>query len=324
MKLRNVCFLLTLVFILISCPTDGILNPGSQTPQTVATPSAMPAGGTYASAQTVTLVTATPDAAIFYTLDGTAPSTGSSYYTGAITISATSTLKAIAVKTGMTHSAVLTETYTITPPGQVAKPTATPAGRNYTTTQTVTLATSTSGADIYYTINGTEPTTNSTKYSSAITISTTSTLKAIAVKTGMTHSAVLTETYTITSPVPTTFTVTYYADGGTPAPTSPVTVNPGSAIAQPSAMTKTWHTFGGWYTDSARTVPALFPITVNGNVNLYARWILNTLTSIADVSSYLASLPANTVNNPASLSVNINLGTMTAAGSGWQRLAATA
>ena len=108
--------------------------------------------------------------------------------------------------------------------------------------------------------------------------------------------------------------------GGTPAPTSPVTVEPGDTITQPPAMTKTWHTFGGWYTDSARTVPAVFPVTVTANVNLYARWILNTFTSIADVTSYLASLPANTVNNSASLAVNISLGTMTAADSGWRQL----
>jgi uncharacterized repeat protein (TIGR02543 family) len=85
-------------------------------------------------------------------------------------------------------------------------------------------------------------------------------------------------------------------------------------------MTKTWHTFGGWYTDSAHTVPAVFPVTVTANVNLYAKWIVNTLTSVADVGSYLASLENNTIDNPASLAVNISLGTMTATDSGWQQL----
>jgi uncharacterized repeat protein (TIGR02543 family) len=199
-------------------------------------------------------------------------------------------------------------------PQVAAKPSATPAGGSYTSAQTVTLATTTAGADIYYTLDGTDPTINSTKYSSAITINATSTLKAFAVKTGMTNSDILTAIYSISC------TVTFYADGGTPAPASPVTMNPGSTITQPSAMTKAWHTFGGWYTDSAYTVSAVFPITVNGNVNLYARWIVNTLNSVDDVKNYLTSLPNNTINNPANLTVNINLGTMTAADSGWQQL----
>jgi uncharacterized repeat protein (TIGR02543 family) len=205
-------------------------------------------------------------------------------------------------------------------PQVVAKPTATPAGGNYATAQTVTLATSTEGADIHYTLDGTTPAATSTLYSSPITISETKTLKAIAVKTGMTNSDMLTAAYTIAPIAQTTFTVTFDADGGTPAPASPVTKNPGDAITQPSAMTKNWHTFGGWYTDSARTVPASFPITVTSNVNLYAKWTVNTLTSVADVNSYLASLPSNTRDNPATLAININLGTMTAAGSGWRQL----
>jgi hypothetical protein len=84
-----------------------------------------------------------------------------------------------------------------TPSQSVAKPTATPAGGIYNAAQTVTLATATSGADIYYTLNGTTPTTSSTKYTGSITINTSTTLKAIAVKTGMTNSEILNETYAI-------------------------------------------------------------------------------------------------------------------------------
>jgi len=196
----------------------------------------------------------------------------------------------------------------------VAKPTATPAGSNYVSAQTVTLTAGTTGTDIHYTLDGTDPTASSTLYSSAITINETTTLKAIAVKTGWTNSDILTETYTIGC------IVIFDADGGTPAPISPVTMPQGNTITQPPTMTKAWHTFGGWYMDSAYTVSAIFPITVNGNVNLYARWIVNTISSVDDVKNYLTSLPNNTINNPASLTININLGTMTAADSGWQQL----
>ena len=203
-------------------------------------------------------------------------------------------------------------------PEAAVQPTATPVGGNYTSAQAVTLTTTTEGAAIHYTLDGTDPTASSPLYSSAITISETTTLKAIAVKSGMTNSEILTETYTVILPI----TVTFDADGGTPAPVSPVTVDSGSTVTQPPVMTKAWHTFGGWYTDSARTVPAVFPITVTADVSLYAKWIVivSTLTSVNDARDYLTSLNSNTGDNPASLIMNINLGTMTAADSGWRQL----
>jgi len=72
------------------------------------------------------------------------------------------------------------------------------------------------------------------------------------------------------------YTVTYYPDGGTPVPTGPVTVNYGNTVNQPPAMTKVGYGYYRWYTDSAKTVPAVFPITVTGNVSLYAKWMYVT------------------------------------------------
>ena len=85
-------------------------------------------------------------------------------------------------------------------PDKVVKPIATPGGGTYTAAQSVTLATTTTGAAIYYTTTGAAPTASSTPYTAAITISATTTLKAIAVKDGMTASDVLTATYTINIP----------------------------------------------------------------------------------------------------------------------------
>ena len=77
------------------------------------TPVADPAAGTYDSAQSVTLTSATDGATIYYTTDGSAPSTDATEYTGAITVSETTTIKAIAVKDEMVNSGMLTANYTI-------------------------------------------------------------------------------------------------------------------------------------------------------------------------------------------------------------------
>ena len=78
----------------------------------VATPTFSPKGGRYAEAQTVSITCATAGATIYYTLDGTAPTTSSTRYTGPITISETKTLKAMAVSDGE-ESATATAKYTI-------------------------------------------------------------------------------------------------------------------------------------------------------------------------------------------------------------------
>lgn len=84
-------------------------------PQVVATPTATPAAGQVSSGTLVTLNTETGGASIYYTLDGSTPTTSSTPYTGPIVINNSTTIKAIAVKTGMSDSDVMTAIYTITP-----------------------------------------------------------------------------------------------------------------------------------------------------------------------------------------------------------------
>lgn len=79
----------------------------------VATPAASVAGGSYSGAQSVTLTCATSGAEIHYTTDGTTPTAKSVKASGAISIAATKTLKAVAVKDGLVDSAVFSATYTI-------------------------------------------------------------------------------------------------------------------------------------------------------------------------------------------------------------------
>ena len=160
---------------------------------TTATPTFSPAAGTYSTAQTVTISDTTSGATIYYTTNGTTPTTASTVYSSAITVSATETLEAIATHSSDTNSAVGSAAYTI----QVSTPTFSPAVGAYGPAQSVTISDTTSGATIYYTTNGTTPTTASSTYSSAITVSATETLEAIAAKTGYSNSAVGSAAYTI-------------------------------------------------------------------------------------------------------------------------------
>jgi hypothetical protein len=80
---------------------------------------------------------------------------------------------------------------------KVATPTVSPVAGAVASGTEITLATTTAGADIYYTTNGSTPSKSNTKYTSKIAITSATTIKAIAVKDGMTDSDVLTAVYTI-------------------------------------------------------------------------------------------------------------------------------
>lgn len=92
-------------------------------------------------------------------------------------------------------------TVDIDTPNQVAAPAFTPpAGSVYTSTP-ITLACSTPGASIYYTTNGSTPTTSSTKYTAPFTLNAGMiTVKAIGVLQGAQNSPVASATYTVTVP----------------------------------------------------------------------------------------------------------------------------
>ena len=163
-------------------------------------PTASPGNGTVVPpAVNVTLQTVTSGAVIYYTLDGSTPTTSSTVYTGPIPISVTTQIKAIAANSGGAQSSVATFNYTSS--GTPQPPTATPGdGTSFETTQNVTLATTTSGAKIYYTLDGSTPTTSSLLYSGSIALVSTTTIKAMAEKTGA-MSLVVSFTYTKTGPV---------------------------------------------------------------------------------------------------------------------------
>jgi hypothetical protein len=93
---------------------------GSAPPASAAqTPAFIPAGGQYTVGHLgsgVTIADATTNAVIYYTTDGSAPTTSSTKYSGPIRVSSTTTIKAMATASGMTNSAIAMATYTIVPP----------------------------------------------------------------------------------------------------------------------------------------------------------------------------------------------------------------
>ncbi len=172
----------------------------------VSAPTFSPVAGTYASAQSVTISSTTSGASIRYTADGSTPSpTVGTVYSSPFAVSVTTTIKAIAYKSGMTNSTVTPAAYTIA----VADPTFSPVAGRYTSSQNVAIATTTVGASIRYTTDGSTPSpTVGTLYSAPVAVSgATTTIKAIAYKTGLANSNVVPATYTILTPAATpTFT----------------------------------------------------------------------------------------------------------------------
>lgn len=101
-----------------------------------ATPTFSPVAGTYSGAQKVTISDTTPGAIIYYTTDGTTPTTSSTQYTGLITVISAETIEAIATANYYLPSAVGTAVYTILPSITSLSPTSGVAGTPVTITGT--------------------------------------------------------------------------------------------------------------------------------------------------------------------------------------------
>ena len=143
----------------------------------------------------------TPGAVIHYTTNGTTPTASSPVYTAPISVSATTTIKALATATGYSASLVVIGTYTISASAtpETANVTMSPEPGSFTSAQSITLADSTPGAAIHYTTDGTTPTLSSALYSAPLEVSATTTIQALAEAPGYSGSAIVSGTYTIST-----------------------------------------------------------------------------------------------------------------------------
>ena len=165
-----------------SGPSEPIV-PGPDKPETVDNPIIT------ITNNTVTCTCSTENAVIHYTLDGTDPDVSSTVYISPFTLSDNTTIKAIAIKNDKT-SAIVTKVYEAPEQTIVTEPEII-----ITENGEVTLVNSTDGATIYYTTDGTNPSTSSQVYSEAFVIASGTTIKAIAVKNNV-QSLIVSKTYT--------------------------------------------------------------------------------------------------------------------------------
>jgi len=186
----------------LNLASTGTLTQTVTTLGVTATPTFTPAPGTYTAQQRVQIADATSGAVIYYTTDGTTPTTKSTRYYGSILVQKGTTINAVAQTYDYSVSKVATAVYSFTAP---PTPTFSPAAGTYYAPQTVTISDTDKAATIYYTTDGTTPTQNSNQYYNPIQVSQTETVKAIAAATPYVQSAAATAVFTIDPPPAPTF-----------------------------------------------------------------------------------------------------------------------
>ncbi len=163
-------------------------------------PTANPAGRLFKDSLMVSMASPDSTVKIHYTLDGNLPTTSSAIYTKALRLDTTTTLQAMAVKTGFQTSLVMLETYTLSPD----TPSMIPKGGRYFGSVPVLLKSPSKKAQIYYTLDGSIPsaTTGILYTNTPIVLAKSSILIAVAVAGDLT-SPIRTEIYTISQGVDT-------------------------------------------------------------------------------------------------------------------------
>lgn len=153
----------------------------------------------------------------------------------------------------------------------------TPSNRNIDYTDEVSLSCSTKNAVIYYTTDGSTPTEHSKKYTEPITINSDTTLKAIAIKSGMKNSTISTANYKIK-----TYTVTFENETeNLPVKFSGLKKNDTLKEEDFPILTKSGYTFVGWYNDDEKFTSRSL---ISKNLILTAGWIPNIYNVIFDAN----------------------------------------
>lgn len=168
------------------------VSPEGNLPQIIDAPILYPEGGLCKEGTLVSMESDFPTATIYYTTDGTDPTTSSNLYIKPIAIDRCMTIKAIAVVEGFGSSNATVEEYRV----KVEDPVFSIKDKSLVSFDRLELTTGTNDATIWYTMDGTEPSSeNGTKYTGPITLRRTVTVKAVALKDGLEPSNVVSAQY---------------------------------------------------------------------------------------------------------------------------------
>lgn len=215
-KLKRNLVNLTFVFLtgvvsilMISCGGDSGANSSGGAPQAPVISTFTASSANITTPQDVTLSWATLRADSLRIDHGVGTVSGNS---STVHVTATTTYTLTATNAAGTTTAQTTVNFT--PSGTVATPAITPAAGTYANSVTVIITCATQNAEIFYTLDGSTPTSTSSKYNGTFSImpptgGTTTTVKSIATKAGMTTSDVASAAYVITK---TSATGNYIAD----------------------------------------------------------------------------------------------------------------
>jgi RHS repeat-associated protein len=238
-----------------------------------ATPTFQVTPGSATTLPTLTISDTTIGSTLFYTTDGTTPTTSSIQYGGPFTVASGVTVKAIATASGYVNSNVASITLSL----QTTPPAFSPAAGSYAAPLNVTLSDITPGAAIYYTTSGAAPSASSTPYTAPIPITGATTIQAIAIANGYTASPVVSASYALS--LPTAATPTFSPAAGSLLPNQTVT------IADATAGATIFYTTDG-STPSASSPQYSGPISVTGT---------ETISAIAVASGYTNSAVARAI-----------------------------
>jgi hypothetical protein len=249
---------------LVSPQQQTIPVSGTEIVPTTAAPGFVQPGGVYPAALSVSLSDATTGATIYYTTDGSQPTTSSAVFTTAIPVPATLTVAAIATYPGYFTSPTARSTYLIQQ--QAAAPVFNPPAGSYPNPQLIAIADSSPGTAIYYTLDGTAPTTSSTKYTAPISIRNSRTITAMSV--GL-------PAYTASPAVVAAINLTA---------ATPVLNPPGGSFTSPTNVTMTTGTVAAsiWYTTNGST-PSIHSTKYTGPVAVGST---ETVKAIAIATGY--------------------------------------
>jgi len=266
-----------------------------------ATPTFSPENGTeFYGSQDVTITSATTGATIYYTTDGSDPTSSSASIASGETVTLTSscTLKAIAMALGYNPSEVATGSFTRE---TLPMPTFSPVGGTYDIGTTVTVEiNAVDGAAIYYTLDGSTPVANRAAYSGPITITENTTLKAIAVLNGET-SEIATAEYVFAAPSPTCpATIDFDNNATTTLTGTGYSVSAGSDFVTGSSSSTTYEEADGIRVGSGSSTGSL-TLTLASDYNKVKKVVINAMRYGSD-EGVVANV---TTSNGESKSANI-------------------